>query len=292
MSIISNACLSGQNATEGFQNDVVTAEDKIMTNWNADGNPNVTYNSASDANLVIYQSAPATLDDLKTVFVDSWNTYMDPESQRAFSTSTIDEICGYWFNNPDCNLIWCKVSSQAGAYMCAVVSDFELAEDSIAIHEGKYWIQYNYNPSGSYFIMNQTVSGGTFLQATLGQYDCGVPSDYGNVFNGYVDRDFSVVDSGKYILRFELKNSKGFIAEDTDNVVVSSGSNEVSITLDPTSSDSYKTYSAMIEADDDKINVKFDLSTMVNASGQTEVNLIIKASTISLYPIGDPTEGE
>lgn len=138
-------------------------------------NPN-EYTVYSYCNVI-----PATVQELKEVFINDWATYMD---HRQLRDSEITTIATYWSLHPNYNLYLTWDSYNSARASAVVAPELTSAAGGYQVYSGKAWYYWNYSSSGPYFIMTKESTLDSsyfmFITETTVFHDSGKATDYGH----------------------------------------------------------------------------------------------------------------
>lgn len=290
----------------GFSGDIVTDGQKNMNNWTVDGDVTIAY--ADGENEVAYEntySIATTEEELNQILSD--NTGYPTRYSSGVGRNMIDDLSygvpyGFVFFNlgntsgsmpNNVFLLHLQGAVKTNGVDISKITVTKLTNQQIQIQNNLdytvnvigiklYLYNGNYDWAQSYGSW-EAISAHSSRTYNLGYNinDFKVFSDtIGNPITGYAELSLPVVDGKQYAFQFSGCSPTGFDA-DTDNIIITSGSNSVTATFDNTQTETLKEYTIYFTADGDTASVKFDFSKIVNSS-----NIELTISDISLYELG------
>ena len=253
---------------EGLNSDIVTTTQKNIDNWQQKGNVTIYYNEFLNTISFINKGKYLAPDgNYYKYYYYNQGSDWEVKAYSNYKFGIINNNCYFLRNNVDLANPSTKPYDRypfgSNVMWIAAYRNGSITEVS--------WIFY----SGDTTTNVETISGSEEdLKTYLRNEDPDVE---------YAELPFSVTDNKKYLLSFDACSTSGFDSS-SNQVIIISGNNSVSKTLDNSQSSNMKNYSIIFEADGNSATLKFDFSKIAKSDGS---QITLKISNISLYELGD-----
>lgn len=275
---------------EGLNSDIITTTQKDINNWIIDGDKTITYLN--------------NINNISFVNEDSGGSYTAPNGKSYKYKITSVNVNNFWYTvYSNYKICFCeKFKNNGNYYPVGYIRDGLIGTiTSKSYYEGCTWVYVypeglTYSDSLNYLIFwhdeqtpmyNNSFGCTTTANPTIPVFDTEEEAleyiDTPDPTPGYSQIQLSVTDNKKYLLSFDACSTSGFDSS-SDQVIITSGNNSVSKTLDNSQSSNMKNYSIIFEADGNSATLKFDFSKIAKSDGS---QITLKISNISLYELGD-----
>lgn len=268
--------LQGGNIEQHMTGNIVTANEKNMENWNAVGEVSIGYTGG--VNTLTYENNPKTPAQVL-------KEGLEEASGLPVTDSCITSLLSFWEQHQTLVLFYFQ-ENNLGAHCWFGTQNDYIDTDGFHFNAGGYDLIMS-NPGNTSITgiaqTNAVTNTGVFpISATIKMARVCAYDDlsHGGGFEGYIDKNFNVENGKKYIVMFVCYSPSGFNAN-SNNVVITSGANTSSITIDNENTTDYAQYYQYISAYGTTLNVKFDLETIANSVTDVE----LKIGSIEIYEL-------
>lgn len=259
--------------------DLISAENKNMTNWTTSGSGSVTLAFTNNVNEMEFRGSFSDISQLSQAIEDATGiaistSYITSGSLwQAFGSNT---IYGAYYGYSNYMYVFAIDANSGGMRL---VHNGNIVKVS-PINSGTYNFRYyNYNRDSTH--VNGTVGG----MATTAPWELsnigGVDDTKFVVIFPYTDKTYSLTvpttANSSYSLSLKAKSPTGFDAS-TNHISITNGSSTENITLSNTASNDFSSYSATFTAEGSDITITLDLST-ITGSGTIELDI----KDVSMY---------
>lgn len=282
----------GRNIDASMQNDIVTENEKNLSNWTNTGGADISFDEGINTIIFENQALPTYNQLISALglnstyspeyyynqFISAANTKFGENNYNIFAIKM-----NYWHTMHTCfifayNKILSLQKLTNGSYG-GISYAFGFFPNGVQQNFDNIWwtTECDYSGGNGVSSNNPYIYIGNFYDGAGIQLE----KAWKAPFSGNINKTFVVEDGKKYYLKFNEYTTSGFVNISTDNVIITSGSNEQKLTLDNDIAETPKEYNTMITGNGTNLNIKFDLETMKSTS-----TITLKISDVQIYKIG------